>query len=189
MRLPESAAIFLQYVVFYAHCISGSSASARTSLRTLVLRSRCTTFFLLYQRISHREWGCDSVTHTWEYSLSAHISQGMRAWLSHSHMRVFFISAYLTGNEGVTQSLTHESILYQRLSHRKWGRDSSHSHMRVFFISAYLTGNEGVTQSLTHDSILYQRISHIQLGCHPVAVHIYTQTIYRTTQTTTDQHK
>jgi len=27
------------------------------------------------------------------------------------------------------------------------------------------------------------------LGCHPVAVHIYTQTIHRTTQITTEQHK
>jgi len=27
------------------------------------------------------------------------------------------------------------------------------------------------------------------LGCHPVAVHIYTQKIYRTTQITTEQHK
>jgi len=29
----------------------------------------------------------------------------------------------------------------------------------------------------------------MQLGCHPVAVHIYTQTIHRTTQITTEQHK
>jgi len=27
------------------------------------------------------------------------------------------------------------------------------------------------------------------LGCHPVAVHIYTQTIHRTTQITTEKHK
>ena len=27
------------------------------------------------------------------------------------------------------------------------------------------------------------------MGCHPVAVHIYTQTIHRTTQITTEQHK
>ena len=29
----------------------------------------------------------------------------------------------------------------------------------------------------------------MQLGCHPVAVHIYTQTIHRSTQITTEQHK
>jgi hypothetical protein len=27
------------------------------------------------------------------------------------------------------------------------------------------------------------------IGCHPVEVHIYTQTIHRTTQITTEQHK
>jgi len=27
------------------------------------------------------------------------------------------------------------------------------------------------------------------MGCHPVAVHIYTQTVHRTTQITTEQHK
>jgi hypothetical protein len=29
----------------------------------------------------------------------------------------------------------------------------------------------------------------MQLGCHPVAVHIYTQTIHGTTQITAEQHK
>jgi hypothetical protein len=29
----------------------------------------------------------------------------------------------------------------------------------------------------------------LQMGFHPVAVHIYTQTIHRTTQITTEQHK
>ena len=36
---------------------------------------------------------------------------------------------------------------------------------------------------MIHD--IYQ----LQLGCHPVAVHIYTQTIHRTTKITTEQHK
>jgi hypothetical protein len=32
-------------------------------------------------------------------------------------------------------------------------------------------------------------IYELQLGCHPVAVHIYTQTVHRTIQITTEQHK
>jgi len=32
-------------------------------------------------------------------------------------------------------------------------------------------------------------IYQLQLGCHPVAAHIYTQTIHRTTQITIKQHK
>jgi len=36
---------------------------------------------------------------------------------------------------------------------------------------------------------IYIYIYKLQLGCHPVAVHIYTQTVHRTTQITTEQHK
>jgi hypothetical protein len=36
---------------------------------------------------------------------------------------------------------------------------------------------------------LYIFIYSLQLCCHPVAVHIYTQTLHRTTQITTEQHK
>jgi len=32
-------------------------------------------------------------------------------------------------------------------------------------------------------------ICHLQLGWHPVAVHIYTHTVHRTTQLTTEHHK
>ena len=37
--------------------------------------------------------------------------------------------------------------------------------------------------------LIYWYIYQLQLGCHPVAVHIYTQTIHRTTQITTERQK
>jgi uncharacterized integral membrane protein len=36
---------------------------------------------------------------------------------------------------------------------------------------------------------IYLFIYYLQLGCHPVAVHIYTQTVHRTTQITTEQRE
>jgi hypothetical protein len=47
----------------------------------------------------------------------------------------------------------------------------------------------GTTFTFIYTIIWYIIYLLTAIGCHPVAVHIYTQTIHRTTQITTEQHK
>jgi hypothetical protein len=74
----------------------------------------------------------------------------------------------------------HGSITFKRVVHScelDWSILRSLRIMRFCF---------RVLNLLFCDYMIYFKL---QLGCHPVAVHIYTQTIYRTTQITTEQHK